>query len=93
MVESINLKVMMDLTCLFQKAMSSSGTMDLACEYASVSTITPHSSSFERWRFTSRQPISSVATTSAGRAKKEWGRCWEGVVSMGVALCGSAEDW
>jgi len=25
------------------------------------------------------------ATTSAGRAKKDWGRCWEGVVAMGVA--------
>ena len=37
-------------------------------EYASVSTITPHSNAPEGWRFTSRQPISSVATTSAGRA-------------------------
>jgi len=25
------------------------------------------------------------ATTSAGRAKKDGGRCWEGVVAMGVA--------
>ena len=24
-------------------------------------------------------------TSSAGRAKKLWGRCWEGVVAMGVA--------
>ena len=40
------------------------------------------------WRFTSRQPIRSGATCSAGRAKKLWGRaggCWEGVVAMGVA--------
>ena len=28
--------------------------------------------------------MSSGATNSAGRAKKEWGRCWEGVVAMGV---------
>jgi len=26
------------------------------------------------------------ATCSAGRAKKDGGRCWEGVVAMGVAL-------
>ena len=32
-----------------------------------------------------RQPISSSATSSAGRQKKDWGRCWEGVVAMGVA--------
>ncbi len=34
----------------------------------------------------------SGATTSAGRAKKAWGRagrCWEGVVAMGVAWVGS----
>ena len=37
-------------------------------------------------RTSSRQPISSGATCSAGRAKKAWGRCWEGVVAMGVAL-------
>jgi len=30
--------------------------------------------------------MSSGATCSAGRAKKDWGRCWEGVVAMGVAL-------
>jgi len=63
---------------------------DFSYEYASVSTITPHSSSPSGWRFTSRQPMSSGATTSAGRAKKLWGRwsgsCWEGVVAMGVAL-------
>ena len=35
-----------------------------------------------------RQPLSSGATCSAGRAKKDWGRCWEGVVAMGVALGG-----
>jgi len=35
--------------------------------------------------FTSRQPISSGATCSAGRAKKDGGRCWESVVAMGVA--------
>jgi len=32
-----------------------------------------------------RQPIRSGATCSAGRAKKDGGRCWEGVVAMGVA--------
>ena len=37
-------------------------------------------------RFTSRQPISSGATCSAGRAKKDWGRDWVSVVPMGVAL-------
>ena len=46
---------------------------------------TAHSNSPEGWRFTSRQPMSSGATTSAGRQKKEWGRCWEGVVAIGVA--------
>jgi len=29
--------------------------------------------------------MSSGATCSAGREKKDWGRCWEGVVAMGVA--------
>ena len=38
------------------------------------------------WRFTSRQPMRSGATSSAGRAKKDWGRCWEDLVAMGVAL-------
>ena len=28
----------------------------------------------------------SGATSSAGRAKKDWGRCWEDLVAMGVAL-------
>ena len=37
------------------------------------------------FRFTSRQPMSSGATTSAGRAKKGWGRVWESMVAMGVA--------
>ena len=37
-------------------------------------------------RFASRQPISSGSTTSAGRQKKDWGRFWEGVVAMGLAL-------
>jgi len=39
-------------------------------------------------RFTSRQPMSSGATTSAGRAQKDGGSagsCWEGVMAMGVA--------
>jgi len=31
------------------------------------------------------QPINSGATSSAGRAKKCWGRRWEVVVAMGVA--------
>jgi len=35
--------------------------------------IMPHSSSPPSWRFTSRQTMSSGATTSAGRAKKDWG--------------------
>ena len=30
--------------------------------------------------------MSSGATISAGRAKKDWGRCWESAVAMGVAL-------
>jgi hypothetical protein len=30
--------------------------------------------------------MSSGATCSAGRQKKLWGRCWEGVVAMRVAL-------
>ena len=30
--------------------------------------------------------MSSGATTSAGRAKKDWVRFWEGVVAMGVAV-------
>ena len=30
--------------------------------------------------------MSSGATTSAARAKKDWVRCLEGVVAMGVAL-------
>jgi len=29
--------------------------------------------------------MSSGATSSAGRAKKDWGRCREGVVAMGMA--------
>jgi hypothetical protein len=36
------------------------------------------------WRFTSRQPISSGATISAGRAKKDKGRCWMGEVVMAM---------
>ena len=36
--------------------------------------------------------MSSGATTSAGRAKKDWGRCWEGLVAMGVAVGGSSEE-
>ena len=36
--------------------------------------------------FTSKQPMRSGATWSAGRAKKDWGSCWEGVVAMGVAM-------
>jgi hypothetical protein len=51
-----------------------------------VSTITAHSSSPEGWPFTSRQPMRSGATCSAGRQKKNWGRYWESVVAMGVAL-------
>ena len=30
-------------------------------------------------------PNPGLSTCSAGRAKKAWGRCWEGVVAMGVA--------
>ena len=39
------------------------------------STITPHSSSPEVWRFTSRQPIGSGATTSAGSFGATLGSC------------------
>jgi len=46
------------------------------------------------WHFTSRQPISSGATTSAGRAKKDWGSAGRVLVAMGVAwgngLCGDS---
>ncbi len=38
------------------------------------------------WRFTNTQPMSSGATTSAGRAKKDCRRDWESVVAMGVAF-------
>ena len=30
-------------------------------------------------------PNPGLSTSSAGRAKKDWGRCWESVVAMGVA--------
>jgi len=33
-----------------------------------------------------RQPMSSGATSSAGRAKKDGGRCWEGLVGYGSGL-------
>jgi len=56
-----------------------------SCESASVSTTTPHSSSPLGWRFTSRQPISSGASSSAGRAKKDWGSAERVLVAMGVA--------
>jgi len=39
--------------------------------------------------------MSSGATSSAGRAKKDWERawrCWEGVVAMGVAIRGMGGD-
>jgi len=36
--------------------------------------------------------MGSGATTSAGRAKKLWGRCREGVVDIGVAVCAVAEE-
>ena len=52
--------------------------------------------SFKRWcqksvnldanRFTRRKLTSSGATTSAGWAMKDWVRCWEGVVALGVTL-------
>jgi hypothetical protein len=64
-------------------------------EYASVSTITPQSCSPVGCRFTSRQPIRSGATCTAGRAKKGWGRAGRslmGVVAMGVALWACAEE-
>jgi hypothetical protein len=37
--------------------------------------------------------MSSGATSSAGRAKKDWGRCWEGVVARGVALGMGGKLW
>jgi hypothetical protein len=37
--------------------------------------------------------MSSGATCSAGRQKKDWGRCWEGVVAMGVAWGMSGGYW
>ena len=60
----------------------------LALAYASVSTITARNSSPEGWRFTSRQPMRSGATSSAGRQKYALGwamRFWMGWVAMGVA--------
>jgi len=36
--------------------------------------------------------MSSGATTSAGRAKKDVERCWEHDVSMGVPLDGGAQS-
>lgn len=36
------------------------------------------------WRFISRESLTSGATSSAGRAKKDWGRCWESVEAMGL---------
>ena len=57
------------------------------CHYRQPSSHA-HSSSPSGWRFTSRQPMSSGATNSAGRAKKDWGRAGKslvmGVVAMGV---------
>jgi len=40
-----------------------------------------------------QEAVSSGATPSAGRAKKDWGRCWVVVVAVGVAWdgCGSGE--
>jgi hypothetical protein len=51
-----------------------------------------HSNSPSGCCFTSRQPISSGALTSAGRQKKEWRKCWEAVVAMGVAVGRSSDD-
>jgi len=47
---------------------------DFSWEYTSVSTIASHRSSPFAWRFTSRQPMSSGATSLAGRAKKDGGK-------------------
>jgi len=56
-------------TCVFAvSAMVQAGS---SWEYASVSTSTPHSNAPFAWRLTSRQPIGSGATCSAGRAKKD----------------------
>ena len=71
---------------------ASAGRAGSLWQYASVSTITPHTSSPSAWHFTSRQPMRSGAKTSAGRVKKDLGRCWQSVVAMGVAVCGVAEE-
>ena len=36
--------------------------------------------------------VARDATTSAGRAKKDLGRCWQSVVAKAVAVCGVAEE-
>lgn len=36
--------------------------------------------------------MSSRATCSAGWAKKDWVRCWVGVVTMGVAWGGGEQN-
>jgi len=46
---------------------------------------TPQSNSPLVWRFTSRQPMNSGATTSAGWAKKDGGGAGRVLVDMGVA--------
>ena len=57
-------------------------------QYASVSTITPHSNAPEGSRFTRRQPISSGATAWAGRVKKLWGRVGKSSMDWGLARAG-----
>jgi len=49
----------------------------------SSGTIERHSQQHQRHQHpeTSRQPISAGATTSAGRAKNDWGSAWESGVA------------
>ena len=42
--------------------------------------------------FMSIRAMRSGATCSAGRAKKAWGRCWEGVVAMGLDWRGNKNE-
>jgi len=58
-------------------------------EHASVSTTTPRRSSPSALSFTNRQQISSGATCSAGRAKKDRGKFWEGLGGYGSCF----KDW
>ena len=51
-----------------------------------LSILEPQSNLPFAWRFTSRHPISSGATCSAGPAKKLWGSAGKSLVTDGVAM-------